>query len=167
VSTATATNATTVISEDTSAPAPVTARDAGAPSASQRLSTSYVLAESVRQFTRFAGVRDATITGGRGRLSGLPPMAALPVVRGLAAVRLLLGRPGRVEQALLSALIAGVGTLLSAGPGPEESTAASPHVPRPGVQPYSSEALGSRARSLMPGHRQWDEHGGRRTERRA
>jgi hypothetical protein len=141
VSTATATNTTTVISEDPPPSAPVTARDAGAPSASQRLSTSYVLAESVRQFTRFAGARDATTAGGRGRLSGLPPMAALPVVRGLAAVRLLLGRPGRVEQALLSALIAGVGTLLSAGPGSEESAASSPHIPGRDVQPLSSEVF--------------------------
>ena len=140
--TATATSATTVLSEDTSVPAPVPARDTGAPSVSQRLSTSFVLVESMRQFTRLAGERDAMTAGGRGRLSGLPPMAALPVVRGLAAVRLLLGRPGRVEQALLSALIAGVGTLLSAGPGPEESAAASLDVLPPAVQPHSSDAFG-------------------------
>jgi hypothetical protein len=125
--------ATTVMPNDAPVPAPVTARD-GASSTMERINTAFVLAGSFRQLTRLAAARaaadpatvlsldDSGRTTGRvrGRLSGLPPVAVLPVVRGLAAARLLLGRPGKVERALLNALIAGVGAALPSCPGLDE-----------------------------------------------
>ncbi len=62
----------------------------GASSTMERINTAFVLAGSFRQLTR------------------------------LAAARLLLGRPGKVERALLNALIAGVGAALPSCPGLDE-----------------------------------------------
>lgn len=93
----------TTIADETPAPPPP------GTSTMERLSTAFVIFESCRQIARLAAApREGTRVA--------PAFALLPVVRGLAAARLLLGRPRHVERALLNALIAGVGAAVPACP---------------------------------------------------
>jgi hypothetical protein len=111
----------------------------------ERVNTALILAETVRQLGRIAAQRRAgpAPAGGVPSRSPSPALTAvLPVVRGLAAVRLLVGRPGQLERALLSALVAGAGAAISAYPAlagplgpepdePEPAPAFGPGVPEP------------------------------------
>jgi hypothetical protein len=96
------------------------------------LSTAFVVFESLQQVVRAAAARRA----GQRRA---PADVLLPVLRGVAAIRLMMGRPGRAERALLTALVAGIGAIVpasqdrDASPGtvPEETADDAFHAPSP------------------------------------
>ena len=91
----------------------------GRVSRGEKLSTAFVVFESCQQAVRI-------VAAGRTGQGRAPAFALLPVARGIAAIRLMLGRPGLVERALLNALIAGVGSIVPAraerGAQPEDTS---------------------------------------------
>lgn len=107
---AVALDATTGAPDDTSDQVPPGAGD-GAASVMERVNTALVLAGSLRHLARLTVARHTASTT-------VPLLvAAVPAVRGLAAARLLLGRPARVERAVLNGLVAGLGAALTDLPG--------------------------------------------------